>query len=308
MADSKTLKPEWVFKKTYGSTAVETSEAANASQGDEFLNTDTGEKKVWTGLSWSTTFTYKSNYIGVGGVPTNKMHVFSPNYAPLVGERTTSYTSSVWSGVAACHKTSGTMVDGFGTDISFQIQQGTGSVKELGSVGAVKKGLNGELVFIVNGITFSEKARITEYGSFLIGKTIGDGTSLLEVAGDSVLNGKVVLKGDPKTPLEAATKQYVDNATPNNVQTFISTTYTAKAGDLLVTDTRTAPFTVTLPSVAADGQYVTFSDGYGTWFTNNLTVVAPAGVTVVGVATGFIGDVNGASFTLVKRGTNWVLI
>jgi len=83
-----------------------------------------------------------------------------------------------------------------------------------------------------------------------------------------------------------------------------TTTYTAVAGDILLVDTISGSFTITLPASPATGNTVYFQDAKGTWFTNPLTI-GRNGNTIMGVAEDFVASSNNAGFGLVYNGSDW---
>lgn len=88
--------------------------------------------------------------IGIGTtLPTAKLEVLSTNFPVTKITRSTVLTSALRSTFAAKHLTSGDMLDGFGPDISFIIQDNSNVENEIANFGAVRDGLdnNGALIF-----------------------------------------------------------------------------------------------------------------------------------------------------------------
>ena len=83
-----------------------------------------------------------------------------------------------------------------------------------------------------------------------------------------------------------------------------TTTYTAVNKDMIVANTSSAAFTITLPSSPSTGWSVSFADPEGTWATNNLTV-ARNGSTIEDAAQDLILDVSNVSVDLVYDGSTW---
>jgi hypothetical protein len=83
-----------------------------------------------------------------------------------------------------------------------------------------------------------------------------------------------------------------------------TTTYTAVAGDVLLADTSTGSFTITLPASPSTGNTVYFQDAKGTWFTYPLTI-GRNGNTIMGVAENLVANSNNVGFGLVYNGSDW---
>lgn len=86
---------------------------------------------------------------------------------------------------------------------------------------------------------------------------------------------------------------------------YVTTSQTLGAGTYEV-DTTSGPITVTLPSGVAAGTTLEFSDPYGTWGTNNLTL-ARNGNTILGSATDLVCDMSGETFRIIYNGSDWRL-
>jgi collagen type VII alpha len=80
--------------------------------------------------------------------------------------------------------------------------------------------------------------------------------------------------------------------------------YTAVNRDLIVANTSSAAFTITLPASPSTGFSVSFADPVGIWESNNLTV-SRNGSTIEGSASDLILDVNNVRVDLVYDGTTW---
>ena len=88
--------------------------------------------------------------IGIGTtLPTAKLEVLSTNFPVAKITRSTALTSALRSTFAAKHLTSGDMLDGFGPDVSFIIQDNSNVENEIANFGAVRDGLDnsGALIF-----------------------------------------------------------------------------------------------------------------------------------------------------------------
>lgn len=102
---------------------------------------------------------------------------------------------------------------------------------------------------------------------------------------------------------------FVDGVT-SNIQTQLSakapilvwsiktTTYTAVAGDALMTNTTAAAFTITLPAAPAANDVVDIADYAGTFGTNNLTIARNA-LKIMSLAEDMTVSVNNVKFRLV---------
>lgn len=85
---------------------------------------------------------------------------------------------------------------------------------------------------------------------------------------------------------------------------FVSSNTAGVAGTRYATDTRAAPFTLTLPALPTIGSALEVSDAYGNWQTNNLTV-AQGGNTIEGLAQNMVMDLNRARVVFAFDGTTW---
>jgi hypothetical protein len=88
--------------------------------------------------------------VGIGTTtPSAKLEVLSTTFPVAKITRSTNLTSALRSTFAAKHLTSGDMIDGFGPDISFIIQDNSNIENEIANFGAVRDGLdnNGALIF-----------------------------------------------------------------------------------------------------------------------------------------------------------------
>lgn len=83
-----------------------------------------------------------------------------------------------------------------------------------------------------------------------------------------------------------------------------STTYTAAAGDLVATNTSSAPWTLTLPASPATGTQITVSDASRSWDSKNLTI-ARNGSTIEGLSEDLTCDAVGSLIVLFYNGTTW---
>lgn len=88
--------------------------------------------------------------VGIGTTtPSAKLEVLSTTFPVAKIIRSTNLTSALRSTFAAKHLTSGDMIDGFGPDISFIIEDNSNIENEIANFGAVRDGLdnNGALIF-----------------------------------------------------------------------------------------------------------------------------------------------------------------
>lgn len=83
-----------------------------------------------------------------------------------------------------------------------------------------------------------------------------------------------------------------------------TTTYTAVNGDRIAADTSGGAFTITLPATPTTGHYVEFTDGGGSFATNNLTITH-GGSTIMALSENMTVSTNNAGFGLVYNGTTW---
>ncbi len=81
-----------------------------------------------------------------------------------------------------------------------------------------------------------------------------------------------------------------------------STTYTAVNGDMLLCDTSSAGFTVTLPPSPSTGWSIVFEDAAGTWGINALTLGAN-GNKIMGVVADYPLQISGTRVTVVYSGS-----
>jgi hypothetical protein len=91
-----------------------------------------------------------SGNLGIGtSSPGAKLHVYGANFPLARIERVTSVVNSIRSTFSAIHTTTGDMVDGFGSDISFGIRDSAGVDNEIANFGAIRDGADnsGALVF-----------------------------------------------------------------------------------------------------------------------------------------------------------------
>jgi len=84
---------------------------------------------------------------------------------------------------------------------------------------------------------------------------------------------------------------------------FINSATTIATG-VFECDTTSGPFSVTLPGSPVLGSTCEFIDPFGTWGTNNLTILRN-GSTIVGSATDLICNISGEEFRLIYNGTTW---
>lgn len=142
--------------------------------------------------------------------------------------------------------------------------------------------------------------------------------------GGGTLTGTLVLPADPANPLEAATKQYVDNhagsgggVTINVVKVdgstipgSTTTPYQMLTNDLVVDVNKTtgAASKILLPTAPLLGRIYTVIDGKGDAQTNTIAITAANGTTINGT-TQFVLDGNNYSIGLIAiTSTVWRLV
>jgi hypothetical protein len=79
--------------------------------------------------------------------------------------------------------------------------------------------------------------------------------------------------------------------------------FVAVAGGAYITNTTAAGFNLTLPSAPSDNDQVLFVDSFGTWGTNNLTVVQAGGYKIAGANENLTCDQNYATIRLTFKTT-----
>ena len=86
--------------------------------------------------------------------------------------------------------------------------------------------------------------------------------------------------------------------------------YTAVSNDLVRCNTTISAFSVSLPANPTDGDKVGILDVYGTFKTNNLTLLPLGSKSIEGDATSLILDINGTylEFMYVATTSNWRLL
>lgn len=92
-----------------------------------------------------------------------------------------------------------------------------------------------------------------------------------------------------------------------NINSSSITTYTAVVNDRILVNTTTAGVTVTLPSVAMDGDTIQIIDVGGVASTNNITVLRN-GLLINGLTNDLLIDLSGSISTLIYCGSayGWV--
>lgn len=83
----------------------------------------------------------------------------------------------------------------------------------------------------------------------------------------------------------------------------VTTNTTAVVGDLIIADTSSGPFTVTLPASPTMGDYVILVDG-NDWTANNLTV-SRNGNTIEGQTDNLVLDIKGVLVYVIYDGLTW---
>jgi len=138
--------------------------------------------------------------------PGAKLDVLSTDYPVMRGIRSTALTNISRGVLAILHRTSADMVDGFGTQFAFQIQDATSAIENIAAISAVRDGADdsGRLSFDVfkAGVQNYAVMQITSDGNVLIGATSDNGQ--LTVDQSSATGAKPVLfldQGDDDEPM-----------------------------------------------------------------------------------------------------------
>ena len=127
-----------------------------------------------------------------------------------------------------------------------------------------------------------------------------------EYAVKTFVNGKLQTSttlstgGNTQAPTVTAVKTYVDKAA--GVWTTKSSAYTAVSGDLILADTTSAAFTITLPASPSVGDFVQIVDAASKFATNKLTV-GRNGSNIMALAENLDMDVANTSVTFVYQGS-----
>ncbi len=115
--------------------------------------------------------------VGIGtDAPVGKLHVTSELYPVALIERTSTSTNEMKSSIVAQHTTTGDMVDGFGTDISFRIKDSSDVNNEIATFGVIRDGSDTSAAFKFmsrSSGTWSEKLRISANGAISLGAAPG---------------------------------------------------------------------------------------------------------------------------------------
>lgn len=86
---------------------------------------------------------------------------------------------------------------------------------------------------------------------------------------------------------------------------YVTASTTLGAGTYQV-DTTAGPVSITLPAGIAAGATLEFSDPFGTWGANPLTLLRN-GNTILGLASDLVCDVSGETFRIIYNGSDWRL-
>jgi hypothetical protein len=136
--------------------------------------------------------------VGIGtDSPTALLHIKGPGFPLARIERATTFTNQVRSTFSSVHSTTEDMIDGFGSDISFIIQDSSGVSNEIANFGAYRDGAdnNGALAFYtrISGAK-SERMTIRASGKVLIGTT-DNGAYNLQCNGTGVWGAGAYVNG-----------------------------------------------------------------------------------------------------------------
>lgn len=121
-----------------------------------------------------------SKIVRVGAEYTsNQFQAISSTFPVAKIVRTTTETAISRSSFGSVHQTSGDMVDGFGTDFSFLIQDSSGVLNEIANFGAVREGADnrGALLFYTRPGTRTQQMRIADGGNVKIESVAGSSDS-----------------------------------------------------------------------------------------------------------------------------------
>lgn len=121
--------------------------------------------------------------------PTAQIEALSASYPPLRGTRTSSVTNAARSATSILHLTSGDMVDGFSSLLTFDIQDNAGVANSIGDIGAVRSGADntGSLIFrVYNSGTASQVFKINQNGGVGVGSSY---VGLLPPASGMIMSG-----------------------------------------------------------------------------------------------------------------------
>jgi len=173
------------FKFPDGTTQASAA-ASSISGTTNYLTKFTSANAIGNSVVYET-----GGSVGIGTTsPNSLLEVVSSIYPVAKIVRTSILTDQTKSSFASKHQTTADMVNGFGSDFSFMIQDSSGVENEIANFGAMRDGAdnNGALAFWtrIAGIKY-ERMRILSGGDVGIGTT-SPGTKL-EVAGQVKITG-----------------------------------------------------------------------------------------------------------------------
>lgn len=173
---------------------------------------------------------------------------------------------------------------------------GTGTI----TLGAAQDGFQ---TFADAGVSDGDQVRyVIEDGTAWeigLGTYTASGTTLSRTPSESSNSDAAInLSGDAVVFATVAAEDF-------GYSVYVSTTYTAKPGEIIHADTSSGAFTLTLPAFPAQGDKVSFVDE-ADWSTNNLTIGRNS-ETIDGEAADLICNVGGVQFDLIYNGTTWIL-
>ncbi|MDO8240703.1 MAG: hypothetical protein Q7T51_01855 [Candidatus Moranbacteria bacterium] len=149
----------------------------DGTAGSTFYNPANMQFRVSSNTAEITAMTIKpTGNVGIGTTaPESKLHVISGASEIITLERATAITNSVASALFVRHTTSGDMVDGFGSSLTFQIKDSAGVANAVGSIQALRVGADNTSSLLLNSYSAGtpvEGMRITSNGRIGMGVTV----------------------------------------------------------------------------------------------------------------------------------------